>query len=190
MTKFDKAIHYVLLAEGGYVDNPLDRGGPTNFGITRPTLAHFRDKTDVSDDDVKNLTLGEAAKIYRYFYWDILRLEDITSWKIAYMIMDQAINRGPFAAAKDAQSVLVNRYRSELVRVDGTLGIVTLSEISRLADHDFDFCMRFGMKCISSYAEIVTKNHEQIQFLQGWINRVHNGLIACWTEPTNLNARD
>ena len=33
---YDKAFSHILQVEGGYVNDPLDRGGETNFGITFP----------------------------------------------------------------------------------------------------------------------------------------------------------
>ena len=49
LTKFDDIIEVVLHHEGGYVNDPDDPGGETNFGIAK------RSHPDV---DIKNLTKG------------------------------------------------------------------------------------------------------------------------------------
>ena len=41
-TDTDRIIDGLIVAEGGYVDHPADRGGPTKYGITRKTLAAWR----------------------------------------------------------------------------------------------------------------------------------------------------
>ena len=54
----DEIIDDILRREGGYVDHPLDRGGPTNFGITQITL----DALGVPRS-VRDLTIEEARRI-------------------------------------------------------------------------------------------------------------------------------
>ena len=61
MSKFDEIIEVVLEHEGGYVNDPKDPGGETNFGIAK------RSNPDV---DIKNLTKAEASLIYKTKYWD------------------------------------------------------------------------------------------------------------------------
>src|SRR5271157_422107 len=39
---FEESLDFVLKAEGGYVDNPLDKGSPTNKGITQNVYDNFR----------------------------------------------------------------------------------------------------------------------------------------------------
>lgn len=57
---FDKAIPTILRNEGGYVNNPTDPGGETNFGIS---------KRSFPDVDIKNLTQEKAVAIYRSSFW-------------------------------------------------------------------------------------------------------------------------
>ncbi|MGA9722703.1 MAG: glycosyl hydrolase 108 family protein [Candidatus Binatus sp.] len=57
---FLAAIGKVLAEEGGYVNDPADPGGETNFGISKrsfPTL------------DIKNLTRDQAIEIYSKYFW-------------------------------------------------------------------------------------------------------------------------
>jgi len=63
--RFDEAVDLVLRHEGGFVQHPRDPGGATKFGITRETLSRARGRS-VSVDDVRRLTRGEAAAIYRW----------------------------------------------------------------------------------------------------------------------------
>ena len=60
-------IETILQREGGYVDHPADKGGPTNFGITQATLANYREHA-VTATDVHSLTRTEAAAIYEAIY--------------------------------------------------------------------------------------------------------------------------
>jgi Glycosyl hydrolase 108 len=54
-TNFSQCLAVVLAEEGGYTNDPDDRGGPTNFGITIDDLREWRG-TDVTAEDVKNMT--------------------------------------------------------------------------------------------------------------------------------------
>jgi hypothetical protein len=60
-SKFEMAIDFVLPAEGGYVNDPADPGGETNFGIS---------KRKYPDINIKDLTVAGAITIYRRDYWD------------------------------------------------------------------------------------------------------------------------
>lgn len=55
------AINFVLPQEGGYVNDPNDAGGETNFGIS---------KRKYPEVDIKGLTDLAAVAIYRRDYWD------------------------------------------------------------------------------------------------------------------------
>jgi lysozyme family protein len=60
LTQFDDIIEVVLEHEGGYVNDPQDPGGETNFGVAK------RSHPDV---DIKNLTKDGAKEIYYQDYW-------------------------------------------------------------------------------------------------------------------------
>ena len=59
LTSFDDIIEITLEHEGGYVHDPNDLGGETNFGIA----GRF-----YPDVDIKNLTIEGAKEIYKTIY--------------------------------------------------------------------------------------------------------------------------
>src|ERR687894_2600279 len=69
MDRFSEIMQTVLKWEGGYVNNPHDRGGPTNYGITHKVLAEWRGVASVTPNQVKNMTKEEAVEIFRHRYW-------------------------------------------------------------------------------------------------------------------------
>lgn len=60
-SKFEMAIDFVLPAEGGYINDPVDPGGETNFGISKRKYPNV---------NIKDLTVSDAVAIYRRDYWD------------------------------------------------------------------------------------------------------------------------
>ena len=75
--KFKKVAPIILKHEGGYVNHPSDKGGPTNKGITQATWNKFA-LSDVNKqptlDNLKQLTDDDATKIYWKRYWEPIRI--------------------------------------------------------------------------------------------------------------------
>ena len=66
---FKKALTFVLIREGGYVNDPDDPGGATNRGITQRTYNAYLAKLKKPTADVKNITEYEVKEIYYNNYW-------------------------------------------------------------------------------------------------------------------------
>jgi hypothetical protein len=129
---FETAVQKVLLAEGGYVDHPADKGGATNMGITIGTLSSWRGRP-ATKTDVRNLTVGEAKAIYKARYWDKVRASELPA-ALAYMTFDTAVLSGPGRAARTLQ-------RAVGAKVDGAIGPDTVDAAQRVdvqrAVHNF-----------------------------------------------------
>ncbi len=84
-------IDAVIAREGGYVDHPADKGGPTRFGITQATA---RDNGYAGD--MQEFPRGEAVRIYRIRYWERPGFERVATVapKIAEKLFDTGINMG------------------------------------------------------------------------------------------------
>ncbi len=119
MANFDIEFYKVILAEGGYVNNPNDNGEETYLGISRkynPNWDGWREIDCLKKIyGVKNITkrlkenrtiTNSAKRVYRYKYWNPLELDDIPNQKIAHQLFDTAVNCGLNTAIRLAQKVL------------------------------------------------------------------------------------
>ncbi len=117
------AIQLVLLAEGGYVDDPEDKGGETKFGIS---------KRQYPDLDIKDLTPQAAIEIYKRDYWNPI-YEQINNQNIANYVFDIHVNSGAHEAGLIFQRAL--QFFAPGIKVDGIIGEQTIhfcNEIERL----------------------------------------------------------
>ncbi|MDQ7043994.1 MAG: glycosyl hydrolase 108 family protein [Sulfurimonas sp.] len=154
MAKFENSIDKILINEGGYVNDPSDRGGETNFGISKLSYPNV---------DIKNITVEKAKEIYKRDYWDKVKGDDIESEHIAYEIFDTAVNMGSRTASKIAQTVAG-------VHPDGFIGAKSLEALNSMNEELF--IASFKLAKIARYAYIVRTRPANRKFLFGWINRV------------------
>ena len=59
---FDACLAITFAQEGGFANDPQDRGGPTKFGITLATLRAYSGRSDLGEDDVRELTQAQARR--------------------------------------------------------------------------------------------------------------------------------
>lgn len=91
--EFENALKFVLAREGGYVNDPDDRGGATNKGITQNTYNSWLKSHGKPSKDVKNITNAEVKEIYYKNYWLATGCDKMTS-KFAVACFDTAVNMG------------------------------------------------------------------------------------------------
>tara|TARA_B100001250_G_C19808426_1_gene794574 strand:- start:2695 stop:3321 length:627 start_codon:yes stop_codon:yes gene_type:complete len=171
---YDEAFSHILKVEGGYVNDPLDRGGETNFGITKK-VAEMHGYTG----PMKLMTENIAKSIYKADYWDIIQLDAIgaLSPAIALEMFDSGVNCGIRWAAKWFQRSmnLLNRNQSKFdnLEVDGFLGPKSISAFNTFKDKDHKYLLKTmnllqGMRYIS----ICERDETQEKFFRGWLGRV------------------
>ena len=153
MSRFDEIIEVVLEHEGGYVNDPKDPGGETNFGIAK------RSHPDV---DIKNLTKEGAKEIYKEVYWDNNKVESLPEdlWHIYF---DMCVNQGKSRAVKILQQAANGKGAN--IDVDGGLGPNTLKAISNV---ELDRVRSYRVKY---YADLVTRKPDLERFYFGWFKR-------------------
>ncbi|WP_348522951.1 glycoside hydrolase family 108 protein [Escherichia coli] len=100
MKSKDKIFDEVLGKEGGYVNHPDDKGGPTKWGITEKVArAHgYR-------GDMRDLTREQALDILEADYWYGPRFDQVAALSpdIAAELCDTGVNMGPTVASRMLQ---------------------------------------------------------------------------------------
>jgi lysozyme family protein len=129
LANFERAQEIIREFEGKFVDHPDDPGGATNFGITRATLAEWRNVLDVSVADVKNLSYNEAKEIYKKNYWDKNNCGEMPG-PVALVVYNTGVHCGTGTAACYLQRSLNKRGAG--LKIDGRIGGNTLAAL-RLA---------------------------------------------------------
>lgn len=160
-----EAINKVLKTEGGFVNNPADRGGATNYGITQKVYEEFKGRK-VTIDEMRNMPIEDAKAIYKAGYWDKVAGDMISNYSIAYTLFDQAVNRGVNSAIMQAQRILGQA-------VTGLMNGTLLNALNALKpDQAKSFLNSYFDASEKFYKDLATKDPTQIIFLQGWLNRV------------------
>ena len=90
---FKKALQFVLKWEGGYVNNPNDKGGATNKGITQGTYNSWLISKGQQRKDVKFISQNEVEEIYYKNYWLKAGCQNMSK-KFAVLAFDTAVNMG------------------------------------------------------------------------------------------------
>ena len=85
----DGMIDGLLEREGGFVNNPADKGGPTCFGITEAVA-----RANGYRGAMRQLPQNEAAAIYRRLYWLRPRFDEIAKRapRVASELFDTGVN--------------------------------------------------------------------------------------------------
>lgn len=150
----------IIRREGGYVDHPADKGGPTNWGITQKVLSEHR-RRPASAEDVKALSEIEARAIYRARY--LAPFSFLPEGPLRSLLVDAGVNHGVVRAIQWLQAAVG-------VRADGKVGSVTRAALDR-EPHE-DVRRRILRRRIIFYGQIITRDPSQAAFAEGWARRV------------------
>lgn len=161
MASFEKALAYIRPNEGGFVDNPDDPGGRTNFGITQRTLNSYSKAGVNLPLDVKDLTWEQAGQIYKDEYW---HFEDISDDRVATKLFDIYINLPPQKAIKLFQ-VSANAVNPDAdLEIDGKFGPKTIKAINGSIPSSY-------LKDLVEELKAYYKSLNKPTFIEGWLNR-------------------
>ena len=170
---FDDCLKFVLQWEGGYVNDPHDRGGATNKGVTQAAYNEWRERKLYDKRSVRDIEAGEVMQIYLEQYWKPARCPAMDS-PMSLVMFDSSVNHGVGRAVKFLQSVLG-------VEQDGHFGPQTMAAYDDIeAAHGTKFIAHAVLtRREAFYRQIVERDPSQKRFLNGWLNRLSSLREEC-----------
>ena len=118
---YDRCLEMLLKHEGGYVNDPNDPGGRTNLGVTQKVYEDWVER-EVTEQEMRDLTVNDVAPIYKNKYWDKGKCEDLPSG-VDWCVFDWGVNSGMSRSAKALQRIAG-------VTADGGIGPMTLQAVN------------------------------------------------------------
>lgn len=193
-SRFDIAFAKVDQIEAGFVNNPADRGGATNHGVSLRFLV-AEGKIDANHDgfadydlnmdgdidiaDIKALTVADAKALFKRCFWDRLGCDALPA-PLDAAVFDQGVNGGCVAAIKLLQSAISTTLTKRLgnpttIRADGVIGPATMKALKFVlvqpAAGMSALLVAYRAAAADRYREIVAVDPSQSRFLNGWLRR-------------------
>jgi len=170
--KYSAALRQILKFEGGYVDDPVDPGGATNFGITQRTYDSWRRRQDIKipfpanpylpTRSVALIESSEVAAIYKEDFWLPMACDKLI-YALALVCFDTAVQWGVHGASQ------------LLAEAAGIPGATDPATIIRQACWTYATPQDLVLKIISARKAFrynrVKRNPLQVRFLKGWLSR-------------------
>ncbi|NLT52857.1 MAG: peptidoglycan-binding protein [Ignavibacteria bacterium] len=152
--RFNDFIERLLKYEGGYVNDPSDPGGETNFGISKRSYPEL---------DIRNLTKNQAGEIYFRDYYQRMEIARFVNDRIAWQVFDFGVNAGCARSALTLQKI-VGAWP------DGVIGVKTISKADTYSGVT-PLHIVFIAERVKHYLSLCEKKESNHRFLKGWILR-------------------
>lgn len=169
-----KIIDGIIDREGGYVNDPDDKGGETKFGITVSTARSYGYR-----GAMKELPRELAVTIYADWYVDRpgLRPVELISSELCEKLVDAGVNLGtsrPISFLQRWLNALNTEGRYEKLTVDGSFGPKSLSALRAYylwRKSDGITVLLRGLNALQAihYLGLVESDARQGKFLFGWM---------------------
>ena len=165
MASIEHLIPKIFHWEGGWSDNPNDKGGQTNMGVTLQTWkSQGYDKDgdgDIDVDDLKIINKDDVVAILCK-YWDRWRGNEIVNQSIADFLVDWVWNSGKWG--------ITIPQRLLKVPADGIVGPMTLNALN--GANQLQLFMDLVAARKDFIDEICLEDPRQKIFRHGWYDRI------------------
>lgn len=177
--EFKRALAKTAHVEGGFVNHPNDRGGPTKYGVTLTTLSGWMGRP-ATIDDIRDLKHETAEQLYFDLFWNDRHLpcQRIAEWwePLGWEMFDSGVLHRQDRAARFLQQALnLLNYNGKLfpdLEVDGWAGETTLAAMRKMADRPRGREILFRAVNIEQAVlmrELALVRSKQEDFYGGWI---------------------
>ncbi len=169
MADIHRLASFILRWEGGFVNDPADRGGATHMGVTLSTWQQVgydknRDgKIDI--EDLRALTPEEVVCwVLKPHYWDRWQADRIRNQSLANILVDWVWASGVYGI-KIPQRLLG-------VTPDGIVGEKTLKAVNDSPAKELFAQLKQAR--LDFVDQIVRRHPSQRRFINGWKNRIND----------------
>jgi lysozyme family protein len=162
--RFDRCLRFTLREEGGYSNDPADKGKETWRGVTAATFDRARKAGVVPRDcvTVRDLKPEHVEAVFWNFYWNASKAHEFPA-PLDLLLFDAYVNHRPEVAVKLIQAAVGADQ-------DGKVGPKTL-EAARVVQ-PVTAIERYTYEREQFYRRLVKQDESQAKFLRGWLNRV------------------
>jgi lysozyme family protein len=150
---YDEAFDRLIGHEGGYVNDPKDPGGETNWGISKRAYPQL---------DIRALTRDDARRIYRADFWDRVHGDEMYDG-VAFQTFDFAVNSGIETAVRYLQ-------RACGVADDGHWGPVSRAAVAARTETDVIMLLN------AERLDYMTRLSNWPDASRGWARRIAGNL--------------
>ena len=160
-------IPFIKKAEGGYVNDPLDKGGETMQGITYAVWCSVFGPN--AHERFIKMATTDWEQIFKTLFWDKIQGDKINSQRIANTLADWVWGSGLYYPKLNVQ-IILNFYGAN-IKADGIFGNGTLAALNAANEENV---YKSLIKKRFDYIENIVSNYPaQIRFIQGWKNRLN-----------------
>jgi lysozyme family protein len=185
MAEFKDAVEYVLVNEGGFVDNPSDSGGATNFGLSLRFLREIPEERrkkyglfgELTCSTIEHLTHQQAILIYQCEFWVMQGYDQLQNQRVCNYVFDMVIQHGETQGIKIAQRAMWAVMQcSEILKDDGILGVESINLINLHCNDKYFYEAYLAALCseragyVRLIAELKPKDKD---YLHGWLTRCY-----------------
>ena len=163
---FKTAFDELMILEGGYINDSLDKGGETKYGIC---------KKSYPDLDIVNLTVDDAKIIYYRDFWNKYDYDTILDSRIAKKVFHMTVNAG----AKQSHLILQRALRATGILDQTSISDTTLDSNINL----IRYCNIVDSNLLSAalrselagfYRLVIKNNPTQEKFRNSWMKRAYD----------------
>ena len=187
MAQFELAYNKTMRFEGGYADNPVDKGGETYHGISRKAhpewegwrvIDYAKEEERLDDPAIHIQLIDQVEKFYFENYWKPVYGNEIQYQEAAEDLFDSAVHMGVKRAVEFCQMTanLLNRNQKlySNIIVDGKFGPRSLIALTMCIEKNGLklFKKVFNLYKGAFYIDLMERNESQ-EIFTGWFERVN-----------------